>query len=114
MQASIHLTFCGQCRKAFRFYERCFGTTITLMLKYGDTPAGAGVPANWREKIVHSNLAVWENTFAGADVQPKDYESPKGFFCLLDIADPEEAERVVQRLAENGVVSIAVGPKYSR
>jgi len=108
IKTSIHLTFAGECEAAFEHYARCLGGTIKLMLKYAQSPMAGDVPEEWREKIVHAHLEVGQAVFAGADVQPKDYQAPQGFYCLLDIADPAEAERVFHCLAEDGTVKMAI------
>jgi PhnB protein len=109
MSFSVHVTYCGQCEAALRFYQRCFdGTFLTsvTMMRYGETPMAAQVPDDWREKIVHASLKIGHSTLAGADVLPKDYLSPRGFFLLLDIEDASKAERVFHALAEHGTVTM--------
>ena len=108
MKLSIHLTYSGQCEAAFRFYERCLDGTIVTMLRYGDSPMAKHVPPEWREKIVHASLTVGGHVLAGADLLPKDFASPQGFFALLDIDDPSDAERVFHALSENGTVRMPI------
>ena len=105
MSFSVHLTFDGQCEAAFAFYERCFAGTFetrVALTRYAGTPMAAQMPAEWTDKIVHGSLMLGTSTLAGADLLPKDYERPKGFFVLLEIADAGNAERVFHALAENG------------
>ena len=104
MKLSTHLTFAGQCEAAFRFYEKCLGGTLGTMLTYGDSPMAEHVPADWRGKIVHASLTVDDEELAGADSLAKDYQTPRGFFVLLSLEGPEEAERIFQKLSENGNV----------
>jgi PhnB protein len=104
MEVEVHLTFCGQCEEAFRFYERTLGAKIGLMLSYGNSPAADGVAAEWRDKIVHANLTLGDIVLAGADVRPEDYEKPGGFCLLLGVESPAQAEQVFRALAEDGVV----------
>ena len=108
MKLSIHLMYRGQCEAAFRFYERCLDGAIVTMLKYGNSPMAAEVPPDWREKIVHASLTVGGHVLAGADLLPKDFASPQGFFALLDIDDPSDAERVFHALSENGTVRMPI------
>ena len=106
VKCSVHLTFNGQCEAAFRFYERCFGGTIVTMLSYGNSPMAEHVPLEWREKIVHATLTIGESVLAGADFVTKEFEPAKGFFVLIDIDDPLEAERIFRQLSENGAVQM--------
>lgn len=102
MKFSTHLTFNGQCRAAFDFYRECFGGEIVTMLTYGDSPMAAQTLPEWREKIIHATLKIGEEVLSGVDLLPKDFEPPKGFFVLIEVADPAEAERIFHKLAVNG------------
>ena len=104
MQLNPHLNFNGQCEAAFRFYERCLGGRITAMASYESTPAGGQIPEHWRKKVMHAELVLGTQTLMGSDPPPDWYEAPKGFSLTVQTEQPEEAERVFQALAENGIV----------
>jgi PhnB protein len=104
MRASIHLTFNGECEAAFKFYEQTLGGRIDSMLTYGDSPAAGDVPSKWRDKIVHASMTVGGQVLAGADVRSEEYERPRGFYFLLNVDSPAEAERVFRALSVNGTV----------
>jgi PhnB protein len=106
MQASIHLTFNGECEAAFKLYERTLGATIGFMLTYGSSPAAGDVPSEWRDKIVHASVTMGGQVFSGADVRPEEYEKPRGFYVLLGVDSPAEAERIFGALAEGGAVQM--------
>ncbi|MGE0443874.1 MAG: VOC family protein [Vicinamibacterales bacterium] len=102
MEITSHLTFRGECEEAFQFYARVLGGTVTMLLAYGDSPMGESVPPDWRSKIVHANLTVPGGSLSGADLLPEQYEPPRGFFVLLGVDDPNEAERIFAALAQGG------------
>ena len=104
MKINVHLTFRGECEAAFRFYERCLGGTIVTMLTYGASPAAGQTPEAQRDKIIHATLAIGEQTLAGADVFGDDYRPAQGFYVLLELEDPLQAERVFTELSQNGEV----------
>ena len=108
MQASIHLSFGGQCEAAFRFYERALGGKIVSLLTYGNSPTAEQVPPEWRGKVVHANFAVGETVLAGADALPEQYLKPQGFYVLLDVTDAIDAERIFSALAADGEVHMAI------
>ena len=108
MKTTVHLTFNGQCEAAFRFYAQCLGGAIATMLTYGDSPMAAQTPVEWRGKILHATLILGDGTLAGGDLFGKDYESAKGFFVLMEVVDPAEAERVFAALSENGTVRMPI------
>jgi PhnB protein len=106
MKLSTHLVFSGQCEAAFRFYAEALGGTLGLMLTYGSSPAGADVPADWRDKIVHGNVTIGGAHVCGADVRPEDYEKPQGFYLLHSVGTRAEAKRAFALLAEGGDVKM--------
>ncbi len=108
MKLSVHLTFNGQCEAAFRFYAQSLGATIATMLTYGDSPMAEQTPVEWRGKIIHATLILGDTTLAGVDLFGKDYEPVKGFFALMEVDDPAEAERVFAALSENGSVRMPI------
>ena len=108
MKWNPHLVFNGQCEAAFRFYERCFGGKIETMLSYGDAPAADMTRPEWREKIFHATLAVNDSVLMGADAPPERYELPKGFYIVIELDDPAEAERIYGALTENGTVQMPI------
>jgi PhnB protein len=108
LKLSLHLTFNGQCEAAFRFYAQCLGGTIVSLLTYGDSPMAAQTPVERRGKVLHATLTLGDNTLAGADLFGNDDEPAKGFFVLIDIDDPSEAERVFGVLSENGTVRMPI------
>jgi PhnB protein len=104
MRLSTHLTFGGNCAEAFRFYERALGGTLETMMTWGESPLGATIPPEWRDKIVHATLTVGGATIAGADAQ--DHEPARGFFVLVSVADVAEAELVFAALSDGGDVRL--------
>lgn len=108
MQLNPHLSFNGHCEAAFRFYEKCLGGHITVMMTYGESPASGQVPADWRQKIIHATLTLGSQRLTGADTLPDHYRKPQGLSVLLSIGDPVEADRIFHALAEDGTTELAI------
>lgn len=106
MQLNTYLFFNGECEAAFKFYERCLGGKIEMMLTHADAPAEEHVPAEWRDKILHASMKVGGHLLQGSDAPPGRYDQPKGMSLSLQINDPAEAERVFNALAENGSITM--------
>ena len=113
MKLNPHLTFNGQCEAAFKFYERCLGGKIVTMFSYGDSPMAEQTPPEWREKILHATLTVGDNILMGTDIRPEHYERAKGFYVILGIDHPVDAERIYNALAENGTVHMPLQKTFS-
>jgi PhnB protein len=106
MELNPYLMFNGQCQAAFKFYEQCLGGKIVALFTHGETPMAEHVSPEWQDKIVHARLVVGDRVLMGSDAPPDYYEEPKGFSVSLGIADPAEAERIFNALAENGRVQM--------
>ena len=106
MQLNPHLSFNGQCQKAFKFYQQCLGGNIQTMMTHGDSPMADQVPSEWRDKILHATLIVGETALMGADVPPDSYKEPRGFSITIQINEPADAERIFRALSEGGTVTM--------
>jgi PhnB protein len=106
MQLNSYLTFNGDCKTAFEFYEKTFGGKLEAMMTHAGTPAESQMPPGWRDKILHARLMVGNSALMGSDAPPDRYQRPQGFYVNIGTTDPEEAERVFQALAADGKVSM--------
>src|SRR5579872_802818 len=108
MELNAYLNFDGRCEAAFKFYEKCLGGKIVSMSTFGSTPAGAYMPADWSNKIMHAHLAVGDTALYGADAPPDRYNRPEGFAVSIQAKQPAEADEVFRALAENGNVTMPI------
>lgn len=106
MQSNIYLFFDGECEAAFKFYEQCLGGKIGDMMTYGDGPMSEEIPSEQRDRIMHANLTVGGMVLMGSDTPPDGFQKPQGFSVNLQFDDLVEAERIFQKLAENGTVKM--------
>src|SRR5262245_58130883 len=106
MQINLQLSFDGQCEAAFRFYEKCLGGKIVFMMRYGEAPGSESVAPAWRDKIFHTTLVLGDQALQGDDTTPESYLKPQGFAISLNMAAAEEADRIFNALAENGLVQM--------
>jgi PhnB protein len=104
MQLNNYLTFNGDCEAAFKFYERCLGGKIEMMMTLGESPMAEQVSPDRRGKIMHARLSLGKDALMGSDAAPNLYVRPAGFSVSLSVGSPAEAERIFQALAENGAV----------
>lgn len=113
MQWNPYLVFNGDCEAAFKFYERCLGGTIVVMMRYGDTPAAEHMPADLRGNIMHARLAVAGQLLMGNDAHPgQPYEGVKGCSVAMQTDTPDEAERLFNALAENGTIGMPLAETF--
>lgn len=107
LQLYPNLTFDGRCEAAFQLYEECLGGKTVFMMRYQDTaPPDSARPPDWGNKISHATFVHADFTLHGSDALPECYQKPQGFALQINLADPVQAERIFQGLAENGTIQM--------
>ena len=106
MELNPYLNFDGRCEAAFKFYEKCLGGKIEMMMTHGQSPMADQTPADWRDKIMHVRMTVGDRVLMGSDAPPQYYQKPQGFSVSLSVTDPADAERKFNALAQNGTVQM--------
>lgn len=108
MKVNPYLTFSGQCREAFEYYERLLGGKIEMMQTHGDSPIADNVPADWRDNVLHARLVAGDVVLMGCDAPPEHYAQPSGVHLTLAVDTPEDADRIFGALAEGGKVEMPI------
>ena len=111
VQANPYLFFNGNCREAFEYYQNILGGNIDMMLTGGESPIRDEIPADMRDKIMHVCLNLGDTLLMGSDTQPDQFQ-PNQTRVTLNIADPEEAERVFNALADNGNITMPLDKTF--
>lgn len=108
MKLSPYLSFDGRCATAFKFYEKCLGGKIEVMMPYKGSPMESEVPAEWGDKVMHGEFRLGSFVVMGSDCMPDKYEEVKGSSLMVAIEDPAEAETAFHALAENGTITMPI------
>jgi PhnB protein len=106
MELSTHLNFNGQCAEAFKFYERCLGGKLVVLMTHGDSPMKDQVPADWHDKVIHARLEVGKDALMGCDAPPTRYATPQGSSVSITLEAPADAERIFGALADRGKITM--------
>ncbi|MBC3765557.1 VOC family protein [Neptunicella marina] len=104
MSLSLHIDFNGNCQQAFEFYAANLQGKIGTMLQVKDSPLAQQESSEWQDKIVHANINIHNIELAGADVKPKQYHKPRGFYLLLGLTSESAVKDIYNKLAEHGEV----------
>lgn len=106
MKLNPYLTFDGQCKQAFAFYQQLLGGEVITMT-YGEAPMADQVPAEAQDRIIHTCLSVGDKVLMGSDAPPGAcYQQAQGIHVTLGIDDVAEAKRVFDALADNGTLQM--------
>ena len=108
LDASVTLSFNGDCEAAFKLYERLLGAKAEFVITWGASPLADDVPRDWRNKMLFARLRARHMTLLGGDIPPASYRRPAGLTLCLSADDEAEAERLFAALAEGGTVQMAL------
>ena len=109
MKLSTYLTFDGQAREAFTFYQQVLGGTLEMMT-FAQAPEAKHFPAEHRERIMHVCLTLDDyrlmasDTMPGMDCGSGSYEGIKGCSISLHPDSVAEGERLFAGLSAGGQV----------
>ena len=101
MKLEIYVNYRGTCEEAFRFYERHLGGKISGLVRHGDQP-NPGLPADWKDKVLHARIEIGATVLMGADVAQA--EPMRSAYLTLTVDTEADAERIYAVLTEGGQV----------
>ncbi|HXT00659.1 MAG TPA: VOC family protein [Elusimicrobiota bacterium] len=108
MKVIPYLNFDGRCAEALKFYEKILGGRTLMKMTWGESPMGAKIEPAWKDKIIHATFSLDGQEMGAADSPPEYYQKPQGLSITLNIASPEQAEKIFKALSENGKVSMPI------
>ncbi len=108
MHIAPYLSFNGNCRQAFEFYEKALGGKIEFISTYGDSPMGEKTPPDQRDRVMHVSLKAGDFMVLGADAPPQYFSQPQGFSVCITLNDPAEADTVFNALAPGGKIQMPI------
>ncbi|MGD8710447.1 MAG: VOC family protein [Ectothiorhodospiraceae bacterium] len=108
MNLTTYLMFNGNCEEAFRFYAHCLGGEIVKLLRFGESPGGDDVSAEWHDKVMHACLRVGDNQLMASDCPPEYREKRGGYSVALAVDTHGEAERIFEALSAQGTVRMPI------
>jgi PhnB protein len=108
MHVNAYLTFDGNCRAAFSYYEKVLGGTIVAMLPHKGSPMEGHCPPEWQDKIMHARMTIGDTVLMASDAPPEHQAPRKGFSVNINAATAAEADRVFSALAEGGTVQMPI------
>ncbi len=116
MSLDVFVNFDGECRAALDFYGTVFDATPTGVMTYADNPEADTVAPEDRDRILYAGLAVGGHVvmFSDCSYDPSGTRYVPGNNVALTFgsSDPQEIERVYQRLSDGGQVFMPLGRTF--
>jgi len=113
MKINAYLSFDGNCREAFAYYQKHLGGEILMMLTNGESPMADEMPADMKDKVMHARMVInGDQVLMGGDANTGQYEQMTGVMMAVNIDDESEAERIFSALADGGRVVMPLGETF--
>ncbi|MFL6664484.1 MAG: VOC family protein [Rhizobacter sp.] len=116
-----YLSFPGNTREVFAFYEKALGAKIQNLLRYADMPASAtrsescgDAPMPSGDAIMHACLVLPGGAmlFAGDTPPGMPYEGVKGVMLALQYDSVDQAHGAFHALSQGGKVTMPLAPAF--
>lgn len=116
---NVYLTFNGNCKEAFEFYQQKFGREISYIGTFGEMPPmeGAGeLDEDDKNRVMHVSLPISaETVLMGSDTmgcmkQPVSFGN--NVSVSINTSSKEEADILFQGLSEGGVVTMPIADVF--
>ena len=109
MALNPYLFFDGTCEQALDFYKDALGAEIVSMMRYKDAPPMEGAPPDQGERVMHAHVRI-----QGSDLMASDgpTQPPQGFSLSLGVATAEEGQKLFDKLAAGGQVTMPYGKTF--
>jgi PhnB protein len=104
MHLHTYLNYGGNCEQAFRFYEKHLGGRITMLMRHGEQPNPAAVPAEWKNAVLHARINLGGTELLGADIPPDRFQPMRSAYLSLTVESIDEAERIYALLSDGGQI----------
>ena len=112
MSVQPYLFFDGRCEEAIAFYRAALGAEVVMLMRWKDMPEPAAAPPGDPQKIMHARLQIGGATVLASDGRCLGKPEFAGFALSLTAADPAEAERKFNALADGGQVQMPLAKTF--
>lgn len=119
MQVIPHLSYEGRCDEAIEFYRSALGAEVSELMRYKDLPesemqegCGPQLPPGSGQKVMHATLKIGEAMVMATDGLCTGKPRFEGVSLSLTAANPAEADRLFNALAEGGQVQMPMDETF--
>ncbi|HEX3659095.1 MAG TPA: VOC family protein [Pirellulales bacterium] len=115
MQIQPYLFFDGRCEEAIEFYRQAIGAEVQMLMRFKDSPEPCEegmIPSGGENKVMHAQVRVGETTVLVSDGRCLGKPSFQGFALSLTVANPAEADRLFNALADGGQIQMPLNKTF--
>ena len=107
-----YLSFKGDCKRAFEFYQEVLGAKLLFQHTWGESPMADQAPG-MGDAIMHATIQFPDGSLLmGADM-PEEHRKPlQGFSLSVGANDVAAGRRMFDALSKDGVVTMPFEKTY--
>ncbi|WP_127127149.1 hypothetical protein [Pseudoflavitalea rhizosphaerae] len=103
---AVHLSFNGNCRQAFNYYQICFGGELTVQT-LADTPHGTGMSKAMRRAVLWATLRNEYFNLVGSDLPGEsNIVTGNSVSILIECSSFTERTRLINKLTGRNFCSM--------
>lgn len=109
-----YLFFSGRCEEALDFYKQALGATVTMLMRFNESPAPVPeglLQPGFEDRIMHAEFRVGGFTVMASD-GCDDKSTFSGFRLALSVPTEADADRVFAALAVGGKIDMPLAPTF--
>ncbi len=109
-----YLFFDGRCEEALDFYEQAIGATVTMKMRYSESPEPLPegmVPDGYENKIMHASFSIGEMSLMACD-DCTTKPTHDGFRLAISVKTVADADLVFGQLAEGGKIEMPLSQTF--
>lgn len=115
MQVQSYLFFDGRTEEAIEFYKKALGAKVEMLMRFKECPdpmPEGAVPPGSENKVMHSSVKIGDTVVMMSDGGCQNKTKFDGFSLSVSAANPAEADKVFNALAEGGEVRMPLGKTF--
>lgn len=112
MQVQPYLFFDGRCEEAIEFYKRTLGATVTMLMRFKESPDPHMHAPGSENKVMHTCFKVGDTAIMASDGRNTGHPDFKGFSLSVTVKNEAEADKTFGALADGGQVQMPLAKTF--
>lgn len=106
MQVQTYLMMDGRAEEAIEFYKKTLGATVTMLMRFKESPDPHMCSPGAENKIMHAYMNIGETGVMISDGRNTGQPKFEGFALSIGTKTEAEADRLFNALADGGKVTM--------
>lgn len=112
MKIEPYLFFEGRCDEAIEFYKQALGAEVKMLMRFKEMPGPGTIAPGLKEKVMHANLQIGDNTVLLSDGHAEGQPNFHGFALTIEVTAEAEAKRLFAALTDGGKVVMPLSQTF--